>query len=512
MITLPSHARSHFTSTSHFQKFISRILLFTALLLQTTTAAFVRSYQCSGVDQEQFLFSSFLTNSSFNEDTGDLSFQLRTFALDEIVDINSKTNMFTTLHVVLYYMDEVIADDYLRFCDYIQVERSTHYIVPSGVFEGLDFAATSSIYLNPLDGPFGSEVPTQSVRTINDDPLALLPTSSTMNLIGITTATASSMSTISPSLYSSASAVISSNNSSLQSSIRRNSSSSALSSSSSSSSSNTNGKTTTTDESDPDFLPVAIQKRDLNIITVTEPQVLTSLSTVYQQATTTSSSPFQSSSSSSPSSSHSSSQSSTTSSSCPVLKNNEVIINYTKHVGHRSRFGAYKIQLSVISPSANHTVIGCTHAYVNLKLDNKLPTTMVAFYATILGLILFSNFLNMMISPYQDSTDPFLKITAAICNAPLLNQISPIYTDFWQYLQYMFFMAALNLQYPGFFIPLMSSMRWVGLAVMSHGVPGACSGGVYETIFSGGLKALTLDSYNSDASESWRNFLWIAAT
>lgn len=404
-------------------------LLF-GLIVPQCHAALVRALKCG---KNLDWFSSFVTNVTYNEDTGLMVLQMDALALEDIYDVNQTTNMYTTLHFHVKYVETVLVDEYLRFCDHIKVVRNE---------------SSESIFSNlfTYDGTY-----TQTVT-------------SHYAISGDTTTTAAS----------------------------------------------TSGNVTSS-------LPVAIQKRlfTSNITSydaylkefepsqgfsalVTLPETVETVqvvvtSTVYSDD-------------SDATSTLTGSTVTTTSTACPVYKDNEVVLTLQADVGHRSPFGTYEATIQIIDADNDHTVIGCNRIYVSTVQDEKLSTFISAFFAIIMALIIISNTINIWLSPYQDSEDPFLMPAAMICNAPLLNQETPLFTDFVYYLHFLFFMVGLNIYYPGFVAPLFSSFRWVAL-FHTTSVHGNSEGNVYQTLYSGGLKSLLYGSGDSQLKAVWSYLL-----
>ncbi|KAG7829969.1 hypothetical protein KL943_005135 [Ogataea angusta] len=283
------------------------------------------------------LLSPLFTNVSYNGDEGILNMSIVMDSLGYIVDVNETTNTYTTLHVRLKYVGDVIYDEYLRLCNYSRVLRA--------------------------DG---------------EEPAS-------------TTASQQSSSTDHSSLI--------------------------------------NHSTGVPDMSD------MIQKRDVSMDRYF-PQLLDRSEKLYD--------------------------------SCPIYDGDKVLVDLALYIGYHSPFGTYTLDVTVTDSDANHTVIGCSLATFSTVQKRSLQDFMVVFTALLLSLIILSNILGYQLSPYIDTQNPFLYKAASICNAPLLNQLSPSYADYLVYIQFIHFMAGLNLEFPGFFQPLMTSQRWAGVMDVLH--------------------------------------------
>ncbi|VEU24202.1 DEKNAAC105431 [Brettanomyces naardenensis] len=419
-----------------------------------------------------------------------MSFQLRTFALDDIYDVNNVTNMYTTLHFTLKYVDEVVLDQYLRLCDYVSVNHMTSYYVPGGVFSGIDNLFTYG----------GTQ--TQTITTL----LRVNGTTTTTSLIERTTQggynfTRSLNSTgddpdilpvgIQKRLFSSNASLAVSNDSLFFSSKYYGKELPE----------ETSGAVVTLPESVETVqvvLPTTVFS-DTAVVTAALQSVQPPVA-----ATTDDASPLPTASSLSVSST--TSLPSILPSSCPIFKDNEITINLSAEVGHRSAFGSFELQVQIISPDANHSVIGCSSSFISTVQKQRTSSFLTAFFASVLIILFISNFANIFLSPYQDSNDVFLMPAALICNGPLLNQVTPSFVDFLYYLQFVFFMVALNLHFPGFLSPLVATFRWVAF-LRTGGYSCESIGNVYQTIYTGGLKSLLNGGGDHSMSGQWMWFL-----
>lgn len=463
-------------------KIVMLLLLLLAALTKQTTAAFVSSKSCG--DRSLYKFSSFLTNASYFKDTGMLDFQLRAFALADIFDVNTTTNMYTTMHLTITYVDEVLVSEYLRLCDFVDVNHMTSYYVPSGVFSGIDHlftrggTATQTITtLIELNGTKTSTsiVEKSTIAKVTDslvnktaDDTDILPVGIQKRLYGQSFETSHINSS---GIYS-----------------------------------QPWNPSFTTKFSEPSEIPTSrfgnakyrttYHKKENSLEAVQAFTFPDSIRTVEVVESTTVTPHAQIPTQSAASAYNSSSTS------CPIFKDNEITISISEHVGHRSAMGSFEIIVEIIDPDAEHETIGCTSSFISIVQEKTLSDGLTILFAVLLAFIFISNITNIFLSPYQDSEDVYLMPAAMICNAPLLNQVTPSFVDFFRYLQFIFFMVALNLHYPGFLSPLVGSFRWVALLGVKS-ISNDSSGDVYQTIYSGGLKSLLDGSGTHPMSIQW---------
>lgn len=463
-------------------KIVMLLLLLLAALMKETTAAFVSSKSCG--DHSLYKFSSFLTNASYFKDTGMLDFQLRAFALADIFDVNTTTNMYTTMHLTITYVDEVLVSKYLRLCDFVDVNHMTSYYVPSGVFSGIDHlftrggTATQTITtLIELNGTKTSTsiVEKSTVAKVTDSLVNKTADDTDILPVGIQ-----------KRLYDQSFGTSRVNSSGIYSQPWNPSfTTKFLEPSEIPTSRFGNAKYRTTYHKKENSLEAVQAFTFPDSIRTVEVVESTTVTPYAQIPTQSAASAYNS-----------------TSTSCPIFKDNEITISISEHVGHRSAMGSFEIIVEIIDPDAEHETIGCTSSFISIVQEKTLSDGLTIFFAVLLAFIFISNITNIFLSPYQDSEDVYLMPAAMICNAPLLNQVTPSFVDFFRYLQFIFFMVALNLHYPGFLSPLVGSFRWVALLGVKS-ISNDSSGDVYQTIYSGGLKSLLDGSGTHPMSIQW---------
>lgn len=436
-------------SSAQFQlDWMVLIFLIMLSLVHSADGALVRTYRCSAKTKPKF--TNFLTNVTYMEEKGILNVHLRTFALDEIIDVDPSTNMYTTLHYSISFMDNVLVDRYLRLCDVAKINRSPKYHIPPGLFSYPESALPGSTSTS-------TRTVVTSISTGSATSSELSVASAMPGRVNITHTTSGHIpAQIQKRYYS------------------------------------IHNKTGTflgkeDQRTFQPFIPTDAPIPHTVDVVQTVTQFITAMPTIATNVT---------------------------SDSCPAYKFNELSMNFTDHVGSRSPFGSFEINVAIISADAKHEVIGCSYAYAFVKRNESASAGLTWFFAIILGILLISNFLNLMLSPYQDSHNVYLMPAAMICNAPLLNQMTPLFTDYFHYLQFLLFMVSLNLDYPEFLISLTDTIRWIaflGTQKTEH-----VQGDVYQTIFTGGMKTLLNNYGDHSLSKQWMwlliNFLILVAS
>lgn len=205
---------------------------------------------------------------------------------------------------------------------------------------------------------------------------------------------------------------------------------------------------------------------------------------------------------------------------CPLYINDSILIYYEANItGHFHKFGSYAASFTVINSDESGTVLGCASMYVT----PIQPKTMLnaILYGVIILLVVTSlvNLFTIVNSSYQESTNPFLYKASTFCNTKLLKQLDANVTRIIIYLQFALFIGGLDLQYPGFYQPLISQLRWaallgitlIGFKNSDFDIDDKSSyfsrGNIYNTLNWGGIKSLTSFTYNPANYGIWSNFM-----
>lgn len=209
---------------------------------------------------------------------------------------------------------------------------------------------------------------------------------------------------------------------------------------------------------------------------------------------------------------------------CPLYQNDSLILYYQADVSDFARrIGSYTAKFTIVSNGVDPTIIGGARCYVTPIVQPKSIESLIFFF--VLALLLVANGLNFFImafSPDQESSNPFLIEASTICNKRLLEQLEASTDRIISYLQFALFMGGLNIQYPGFYQPLIGQIRWcsllgVNILNKNYSIPSPQSDNAYITLNFSGLKSLSLYSSNGFIHYSWQNFMvcliiWMAVS
>lgn len=206
---------------------------------------------------------------------------------------------------------------------------------------------------------------------------------------------------------------------------------------------------------------------------------------------------------------------------CPLYINDSFVLYYEADVkSHFHRLGSFAARFSVITNDDSSTVIGCNRAYITPVQSKYISNTLLIGILVLLLTTVFINFFTIINSSYQESSNPFLFTASTICNRNLLRQLDATVQRIIIYLQFALFIGGLNVQYPGFYQPLIGQIRWcalLGISLIHHSNHHhrIQADNIYVTMNTGGLKTLALYSTDQSMHDSWPNFMlcficWLA--
>ncbi|KAK6462625.1 hypothetical protein DFJ63DRAFT_313757 [Scheffersomyces coipomensis] len=200
---------------------------------------------------------------------------------------------------------------------------------------------------------------------------------------------------------------------------------------------------------------------------------------------------------------------------CPLFINDSLLLYYEADISqHFHRLGSYSVRFSVVSNDDSSQVIGCNKAYITPVQPESVSTVLLLGILILLVVTAIINIITITYSSFQESSNPLLFRASTICNEELLRQLDASVPRIIIYLQFALFIGGLNLQYPGFYQPLIGQIRWcallgVSLINRSDGGPQRITkqDNVYTTMNVSGLKSLTLFSSDESIVANWPNFI-----
>lgn len=197
---------------------------------------------------------------------------------------------------------------------------------------------------------------------------------------------------------------------------------------------------------------------------------------------------------------------------CPLYANDSIVMYYEVDISdHYLKLGSYTVNFYVFANDASSELIGCNRAYVTPEHSNDVKATLsigVPVLLVVTGLI---NFFTVIYSSYQESSNPFLFVASTICNENLLKQLDATVEEIITYLQFALFIGGLDLQYPGFYQPLVGQIRWcalMGFGFIRNGITRHTElDNIYVTLNLEGLKNLATFSNDLSFYDCWPNFI-----
>ncbi|EGW32055.1 uncharacterized protein SPAPADRAFT_71567 [Spathaspora passalidarum NRRL Y-27907] len=200
---------------------------------------------------------------------------------------------------------------------------------------------------------------------------------------------------------------------------------------------------------------------------------------------------------------------------CPLYYNDSIMIYYEADISdHFHRLGSYSARFSVVSNGEVSGIIGCSKTYIT-PVQPESVSKLIAYGVLVLIVVTaIVNLFTIAYSCYQESSNPLLFLASTICNADLLKQVDASIPGIVTYLQFALFIGGLDLQYPGFYQPLIAQIRWC--ALLGSNIIKSSSrqlqrpsnqDSIYVTIETGQLYTLSVFTTDSSIDHTWPNFI-----
>jgi hypothetical protein len=122
-------------------------------------------------------------------------------------------------------------------------------------------------------------------------------------------------------------------------------------------------------------------------------------------------------------------------------------------------FGTFASTMTIISGNKDRTVLGCVSANITPDLGTKLAAALCWLPAAVLILVAIATVFAATCSPWG-SSDIFRWSSNYGRDEDLLRLVTPGFGDCLQYIQFIVLAGSLNLQYPGYFQPVVSQASW----------------------------------------------------
>ncbi|KAK9463052.1 uncharacterized protein V1516DRAFT_671835 [Lipomyces oligophaga] len=171
-------------------------------------------------------------------------------------------------------------------------------------------------------------------------------------------------------------------------------------------------------------------------------------------------------------------------------------------------------ELAVIDPTESADIVACVRSNITPKFSSSLMNVLIFVPAGILCLVAISIVFSSMYNPWSGTKDFFSWSSNFGQDPDTLRLITPGFGDLLQYLQFSFFLGSLNLSFPGFYQPAISSAAWSTLLFSSTFA--SRTGGEYDkdNIYSTdgryGLSNLSQLAGQGEDYDSWTCFIvWL---
>ena len=198
---------------------------------------------------------------------------------------------------------------------------------------------------------------------------------------------------------------------------------------------------------------------------------------------------------------------------CPLYINDSFALYFEADISeHFNKLGSYLVRFYIIPNDLTSLTVGCKRIYVTPVQASNVSFTILVGIIVLLAVTGIVNIFTIVYSSYQESSNPFLFTASTICNENLLKQLDATVPRIIVYLQFALFAGGLDLQYPGFFQPLIGQFRWCALVgypvINKQEFRSVGQDNIYRTFNTGGLKSLTVYFGNKFSVQlSWPNFM-----
>ncbi|KAK9448820.1 uncharacterized protein V1518DRAFT_418311 [Limtongia smithiae] len=149
--------------------------------------------------------------------------------------------------------------------------------------------------------------------------------------------------------------------------------------------------------------------------------------------------------------------------SCPFGPQNHTGFTTSFSLTHHYYFVSISVDLAVIDPTSDADVVGCVRTTITPTIISSVYAVLTYVPLGVLFLIAFSIIVAAIYNPWTGTKDFFSWSSNYGQDHDALRLVTPGFGDFVQYLQFAFFIAALNLNYPGFYPPVLSAIAWASL-------------------------------------------------
>lgn len=198
---------------------------------------------------------------------------------------------------------------------------------------------------------------------------------------------------------------------------------------------------------------------------------------------------------------------------CPLYDGDSIYIYYEVDISKQiGKLGSFMARFAIVNNNGSNSLIGCNTTYVTESLNKLLINGLLYGISSLIFVTGIINFLTIVFSTYQESANPFLFVASTICNENLLKQLEATVQRIILYLQFALFTAGLNIGFPGFYRPILSSTKWIALLgfniIRGNRFYGSTQqDNIYLTYHANGLSSLSYFANFNSLGKNWWNFI-----
>lgn len=153
----------------------------------------------------------------------------------------------------------------------------------------------------------------------------------------------------------------------------------------------------------------------------------------------------------------------TNSSGCPIYQDEIFGFGYQFNVSDAYQGVSFETTFYIIDDSPGENIVGCLTVEVSPKLRKSVVLSLLCGVIAVVVLLILAHILSMIFNPWTGTKNIYLSTSNYGRNANAIRLITPGVLDFIHYLQMAVLLGCLNLNYPGFFQPVLATAAWTCL-------------------------------------------------
>ena len=195
--------------------------------------------------------------------------------------------------------------------------------------------------------------------------------------------------------------------------------------------------------------------------------------------------------------------------SCPFGPGN-TSLTYFFNISDAYQGIAFNAKFIIINPADTADVLGCVQASITPVLADYVWFVLVFLIVGITLLVGATFFLSAYFNPWNSTGNLYVWSSNYGADVSFIRLITPGYFDLIKHLQFIFLLASMSLEYPGFLQPLLSTVSWTVLQ-FSNSLVSKSSGSLDDGLFVAnatyGLERMSQINQIPRPSEIWSGFI-----